>query len=220
MVEDIDFDPTNSISLEDDVIDTVDAITGGISLEDDDVDLLARISSRGPEEKQAVLKKGNWFHPDKVAARKAQVRAGKRVPGAVGSVSFNSPIVSKPSRAITRPPTFIPSSSPVSFMEETLKLRQMRQPVASVVSLAPTADITIAAESGAEAAGQVARTASGASTAVKNYIMTKLDGASGLSVIKKFANRKSIMYGSVAAVGLATSISASKNKLKDQDRQL
>jgi hypothetical protein len=105
-------------------------------------------------------------------------------------------------------------------MEETLKLRQMRQPVASVVSLAPTADITIAAESGAEAAGQVARTASGASTAVKNYIMTKLDGASGLSVIKKFANRKSIMYGSVAAVGLATSISASKNKLKDQDRQL
>jgi hypothetical protein len=50
--------------------------------------------------------------------------------------------------------------------------------------------------------------------------MTKLDGASGLSVIKKFANRKSIMYGSVAAVGLATSISASKNKLKDQDRQL
>jgi hypothetical protein len=207
LVEDIDFDPTNSISLEDDVIDTVDAITGGISLEDDDVDLLARISSRGPEEKQAVLKKGNWFHPDKVAARKAQVRAGKRVPGAVGSVSFNSPIVSKPSRTITRPPTFIPSSSPVSFMEETLKLRQMRQPVASVVSLAPTADITIAAESGA-------------ATAVKNYIMTKLDGASGLSVIKKFANRKSIMYGSVAAVGLATSISASKNKLKDQDRQL
>ena len=217
MVEDIDFDPTNSISLEDDVVD--DVITGGISLEDDDVDLLARISSRGSEEKQALLKESNWFHPNKVATRKAQVRAGKKVPGAVGAVSFNSPVVSGPSRSIVRPPAFTPSSSPISFMEETLKLRQMRQPVASVVSLAPTADIAIAAESGAEAAGQVARTASGASLAVRNYIRTKLDGASGLSVIKKFANRKSILYGSVAAVGLATSISASKNSLKDKEKQ-
>jgi hypothetical protein len=183
------------------------------SLDLDDEDLLeARISSDRPAKPVhvPVLKEDNLFHPSQVTKRQGRINVGTQVPGQVGSVSFSGPI--------NRP---IQSSSPISFMEETLKLRQLRQqPVASVVQSAPAANITMAAESGAEAAGQAVRTSSGASVAVKNYIKNKLDSASGASVIKKFANRKSIIYGSVAAVGLATSISASKNSLNNKENDI
>ena len=209
MAEEEDF-IDNAISLEDDLVDTLDNISGSISLEDDAADNVNLLISSERPEKVGVLNADNFFHPSQVRKRKG-IKYGKRKPGSVGSVNFTRPI----------DPTSGTVSSPISFMEETLKLRQLRAPTASVVSMAPTANITIAAESGAEAAGQVVRTSSGASMAVKNFIANRLDGASGLSVLKKFASRKSFMIaGGAAAVGLATSIQTSKNSLKNKEREM
>jgi len=199
----------NAISLDDDVVDDLINITdNSVSFDEDVVNL--GISTDRPE-KVPIFKEDNFFHPSQVRERKG-IKYGKRMPGQVGSVQFTRPINS---------PVSGQTSSPISFMEETLKLRELRAPNAAVVSLAPTANITIAAESGAEAAGQVVRTSSGASMAVKNFIANRLEGASGLSVLKKFANRKSFMIaGGAAAVGLATSISASKNSLQNRERDI
>lgn len=198
-------------SIDLDEASDLDLNLSSLDLEDENL-LEARISSDRPTKPVhiPVLKEDNLFHPSQVRKRQGRINVGTQIPGQVGSVSFSGPI-NRPTQ----------SSSPISFMEETLKLRQLRQqPVASVVQSAPAANITMAAESGAEAAGQAVRTSSGASVAVKNYIKNKLDSASGASVIKKFANRKSIIYGSVAAVGLATSISASKNSLNNKENDI
>jgi len=58
----------------------------------------------------------------------------------------------------------------------------------------------------------------GASLSTREYLESKVKSASGYNVIRKFATRKSILYGSAAAAGLAVSIAASKNRLRDKEK--
>lgn len=140
-------------------------------------------------------------------------------PGAIGGVKIGSPTVTPPP---PKPPAKPPRRrypSPLPPMYDSDKLNKMRKlPGYGGPFIDVKAAITAAPGSSPGAvAATAATTPAGASTAVKSFLKNKANKVSGSSVIKKFANRKSMAVSGIAAAGLLTSIATSKNRLQERE---
>jgi hypothetical protein len=154
-------------------------------------------------------------HGSRAGATTMKAAPGKR-PGAVGGVAIGSK--ARPSTVSKVYP------KPLPFMHDTNELNKLRPLPKAKPSILSSSSVTAAISAApgsapSAVASAVATTPAGASVAVKSFIKNKASSVSGSSVIRKFANRKSIAVGGLAAVGLATSIATSKNRLQDKEQR-
>ena len=233
--DDIDDIPNNILDLDDEAGD----ISGNVlSLDDDTPPKKPTAAPTTPSKPKAIIsseppktglpvKRTPTVSPEALDRLPSKVhdrnniiargtRASKVSPGKVGGVMIGSKAKSK---VITKS-----YPSPLPFMYDTNELNKLRplpigkRPILSG-GVASAAISAAPGSSPAAVAATAATTPAGASIAVKNFIKNKAASVSGSSVIKKFSTRKSMAVGGLAAVGLATSIATSKNRLNDKERR-
>ena len=233
--DDIDNISSNILDLDDDLGDISKNV---LDLDEDPGIKRPIISSEPPKSGTGKVKSPKISPealdrlPSKKYANRTSIISAPTLPppGSIGGVSMRSAsprgATSPKKKASTLAAGTVTKSypKPLPFMYDTHELNKLRPlPVSkgSILSTGPaTAAISAAPGSPPSAvASAVATTPAGASTAVKSFIKNKASSVSGSSVIRKFANRKSIAVGGLAAAGLATSIATSKNRLQNQEQR-